>query len=54
MTVLLRDLRAPTLVLAALASFSTLANASERATGMAPTAFREFETRIRGGANLSM
>jgi AraC-like DNA-binding protein len=26
----------------------------KRATGMAPTAFREFETRIRGGANLSM
>jgi AraC-like DNA-binding protein len=26
----------------------------KRATGMAPKAFREFETRIRGGSNLSM
>jgi AraC family transcriptional activator of pobA len=26
----------------------------KRATGMAPTAFREFETRIRDGSNLSM
>jgi AraC-like DNA-binding protein len=26
----------------------------KKATGQAPTAFREFETRIRGGSNLSM
>jgi AraC-like DNA-binding protein len=26
----------------------------KQATGMAPTAFREFETRIRSGRNLSM
>ena len=26
----------------------------KRATGLSPTAFREFETEIRGGRNLSM